>query len=195
MKEWNKTVSAKNINDTGIIAVTIYHPNRMEAQKIAGAVNYVLMTQYSAYVGAGDTVKVRLIDQPISSTIPVKPNIPVILGSMVALGLLTSLVYIYLSSENDSLEMLDYKKNNQPAFIAHTTMQNDFFQKSIAINNHPPRTEQPEYTRSIPPITPYGQHARVSLEDNLEPLFDEEMEEMIDPDTIVRQGNMQNLIQ
>ncbi len=191
MREWNKTVNAKSINDTGIIAITVYHPNRNEVQKIAGAINYVLMTQHSAYDGAGQAVKVRLIDQPISSTIPVKPNIPLVLGTMVALGFLSSLVYIYLSSESASLQMLEYQKNSQPAFIAQTMFQNQAINKPHT--ESAPTYNQEEYIpRSVPHFTPYGQHARVSLEDNFEPLFDEAA--VADPEIIVRQGNMRNII-
>lgn len=190
MREWSKTVNAKSINDTGIIAITVYHPNRNEAQKIAGAVNYVLMTQHSAYDGAAQAVKVRLIDQPISSTIPVKPNIPLVLGTMVILGFLSSLVYIYLSSENASLQMLEYQKNSQPAFIAQTMFQNQAINRAHA---QPSPYSQEEYIpQSRPHFTPYGQHARVSLEDNFEPLLNEEA--MADPEIIVRQGNMRNII-
>jgi capsular polysaccharide biosynthesis protein len=99
IKEWGKTVSAKHVNDTGIIAITVYHPNQTEAEKIAAAVNYVLMTQHSAYDGGGDTVKVRLIDQPVTSKYPVQPNV-VLIGSLaLILGLITSLIYVYLFAD------------------------------------------------------------------------------------------------
>ncbi len=96
MKEWNRTVSAKSINDSGIISVTVYHADRAQAEKIDRAINHVLMTQNVAYHGSGEAVKVRLIDQPLTSSFPVKPNIPLILGLAIALGLVTSLIYLYL---------------------------------------------------------------------------------------------------
>ncbi|MCX6793025.1 MAG: Wzz/FepE/Etk N-terminal domain-containing protein [Candidatus Falkowbacteria bacterium] len=97
MKQWQKTVSAKSINDSGIIAITAYHPNRDQAEKIDRAINYVLMTQNTAYHGSGDAVKVRLIDQPITSSYPVKPNIFLTLGIAIALGFIAGLVYVYLT--------------------------------------------------------------------------------------------------
>jgi uncharacterized protein involved in exopolysaccharide biosynthesis len=97
MEQWTKTVTAKNINDSGIISISVYHPNREQADKINRAINYVLMTQNTAYHGSGDAVKVRLIDQPITSTYPVKPDILLTLGLAIALGFLTSLIYVYLT--------------------------------------------------------------------------------------------------
>lgn len=97
MKEWNRTVTAKSINDSGIISIVVYHPDRSQAEKIDRAINHVLMTQNTAYHGSGDAVKVRLIDQPITSTLPVKPNILLTIGLAIALGFVTSLIYIYLA--------------------------------------------------------------------------------------------------
>lgn len=100
MREWDRTVTAKSINDSGIIAITVYHPNRNQAEQIDRAINFVLMTQNTAYHGSGDAVKVRLIDQPISSTWPVRPNVFLIISIAVLLGFLTSLVYLYLIPQN-----------------------------------------------------------------------------------------------
>lgn len=191
MKEWGKTVEAKNINDTGIIAISVYHPNKVEAQKIAGAVNYVLMTQHSAYDGAGEAVKVRLIDQPISSTIPVKPNIPLILGSMVILGFLSSLVYIYLLSENVAVKQREFANETQPAFLARTSVPKQTFENKFT-DFRPFHTEQPAY-RPTSQLSPYGQRSRVTLTE--QPIITpDDMEGVIDPETIVRQGNMHNIL-
>ncbi len=100
MKQWEKTINAKSINDSGIIAITVYHPNRAQAEKIDRAINHVLMTQHTAYHGSGEAVKVRLIDQPITSSFPVKPNIPLTIGLAIILGFIAGLVYVYLTPQN-----------------------------------------------------------------------------------------------
>ncbi|WKZ24500.1 MAG: GNVR domain-containing protein [Patescibacteria group bacterium] len=100
MKEWKKTVNVKSLSDSGIIAISVYHPDRAQAEKIIRSVNHVLMTQHGAYHGSGESVKVRLIDQPVTSNFPVKPNIPLIAALAVALGAVTGLVYVYLLPRN-----------------------------------------------------------------------------------------------
>ncbi len=108
MKQWSRTVSAKSINDSGIIAVSVYHPDRAQAERIDRAINYVLMTQNTAYHGSGDAVKVRLIDQPITSSYPVKPNIPLVLGIAIIFGGAISLIYIYLAPHAQVYETHKY---------------------------------------------------------------------------------------
>jgi uncharacterized protein involved in exopolysaccharide biosynthesis len=99
LKEWGKTVSADAINDTGIISVNVFHKDKYQAAQIAEAVNYILKTKNGLYHGGGDKVSVKVIDPPIVSRFPVKPNIILNLSLAFALGLIFSLCYIYLLPE------------------------------------------------------------------------------------------------
>ncbi|MBU0636913.1 MAG: hypothetical protein ABH818_02025 [Patescibacteria group bacterium] len=99
MKKWNKTVNTKVINDSSIIVVSAYHPDRSQAEQIAKSVSYVLQTKHALYHGGGDNVKIKIIDESIVSRFPVKPNI--ILNLIVGLvaGLFLAFGYIHLFSE------------------------------------------------------------------------------------------------
>jgi len=44
LKLWKKTVSARNINNTGVMEVAVYHPDSNQAKQIAIAVNNLLVT-------------------------------------------------------------------------------------------------------------------------------------------------------
>jgi capsular polysaccharide biosynthesis protein len=99
MKKWGNTNQTKTISDTGIIEINVYHPNPYQAQQIALAVNDVLINKNSNYQGNGQGIKVNIIDQPLISTYPVKPNLPQNLALALASGLLLSLFYIYLFPE------------------------------------------------------------------------------------------------
>lgn len=98
-KRWHKTISAQAINDTGIIVITAYHSERAQAEAIARAVGHVLMTQHTNYHGLGDNLKIKLLDEPLTSNYPVKPNLALNLILAVVLGLIFSLCYIYLLPE------------------------------------------------------------------------------------------------
>jgi len=98
-KNWNKTIEVKKINNTGIISVTAYHPKQDQAEKIARGVGYILITQNSNYHGLGDKVSLKLLDEPINSTWPVKPNLLLNAVLSLFLGLVFSLIYIYLVGE------------------------------------------------------------------------------------------------
>lgn len=95
MKNWSKTVSAKAINDSGIISLSVYHTDRSQAELINRAVVYTLQTKHGLYHGGGD-VAIKVIDEPITSNYPVQPNLILNFGLALILGFIFSLVYIYL---------------------------------------------------------------------------------------------------
>ncbi len=111
MEKWAETVDAKAINDTGIILINVYHPDRYQADQIAEAVNYILKTKNNQYHGADD-VSIKVIDQPIVSSWPVKPNIFLNLGLALALGLVFSLSFIYLFPKSE----FSFKRKFFPRF-------------------------------------------------------------------------------
>jgi len=99
MKAWSKTVSAKAINDSGIISLSVYHTDRAQAESIARAVIYTLQTKHGLYRGSGSNVSVKIIDEPITSNYPVKPNLIFNFSLALALGLIFAGMYIYLFPE------------------------------------------------------------------------------------------------
>ena len=99
MKTWNKTVSAKSNNDSGIISINVYHKDRSQTDLIARAVVYTLQTKHGLYHGGGENVSIKVIDDPITSNYPVKPNLILNFGLALALGIIFSGVYIYLFPE------------------------------------------------------------------------------------------------
>lgn len=115
MKNWTQTVSAKAVSDTGIINIGVYHVDKHQSSQIARAINFVLQTKHSDYHGSGSNVTIKIIDQPITSTLIAKPNIPLNLGLGLVLGFILGLYYIYLFPEERydfKLFLKKKKKNN-----------------------------------------------------------------------------------
>ena len=98
IERWRKTISTKTKQDTGIIEINIYHTSVIEAKKIALAVNDILINNNKAYHG-GENIKINVIDQPLASDYPVKPNL--INNGIIALAIfsLFSLFFIYIFPE------------------------------------------------------------------------------------------------
>lgn len=112
LKIWEKTVVAKAVNDSGIISVNIYHTDRYQTEQIARAVNYVLKTKNSQFYAGGSSVNIKVIDEPIVSKWPVKPNAPLNIGFAIILGFISGLFYIYiLPDEKYSLRILPKPRN------------------------------------------------------------------------------------
>ncbi len=76
LKSWKKTVSVDILKDTGIITVSVYNRDKLQAEQIAHAIANVLVTQGKEYHGGGDDVTIRIIDGPRVSDRTVIPNIP-----------------------------------------------------------------------------------------------------------------------
>lgn len=113
MKNWRKTVYAKPISDSGIIDIKVYHQNKEQLAQIANAINFILKSKHNLYHGAGNNITIKIIDKPIISTWPTKPN--VLLNVFVAFifALILSLSYIYLFPEKKYDIRLWPKKKNK----------------------------------------------------------------------------------
>ncbi|MBI2551964.1 hypothetical protein HYW17_01520 [Candidatus Uhrbacteria bacterium] len=87
---WDDTVEVDVARGTGLVRITAFHPDRDQAKRIVAASAFLLSAQGSDYVGRELTV--RLVDPPLASKFPVRPNLPLnavvggILGAFLASG-------------------------------------------------------------------------------------------------------------
>lgn len=98
IKKWQKTVETKTQGDTGIISISVYHPNVQEAKNIALAVNNTIINSNQNYQG-GQNVRINIIDQPLSSTYPTKPNLVLNTLAALAISFFLSIFFIYVFPE------------------------------------------------------------------------------------------------
>ncbi len=125
LKIWNKTVDTRAQGDTGIIDINVYHPNVSEAKKIALAVNDILINRNQEYQG-GQSIKINIIDQPLASLYPTKPNIPFNLVATFFLSFVLALIYIYLFPEDKySLSVFNSKKTSYLPELEYQKLRND----------------------------------------------------------------------
>lgn len=96
IRNWQKTVSAKAIDDTGIIEIKVYNSKKNQAEAILRSINYIITEEYAKYISNDNNLKIRILDQPYTSNYPVKPNILLNLGISFVLSLITGLSFIYL---------------------------------------------------------------------------------------------------
>ncbi len=112
-KEWKKTVKA-NSSNRGIITLSVFHKDRYQSDQIIRAINAALKDKHALYHGSGDSVEIRIIDQPFTSELPVKPNVVLNLLFGILFGLLFALTYAYLFPEDKyNLRLWPGKKNRQ----------------------------------------------------------------------------------
>jgi len=187
IKEWKKTVFAKSGGDTGIIDIEIYHTDPEEAKKISIAVNQLIISGQSPYKFNANQTKISVIDEPVVSTFPVKPNIALNLGLGLLFGFLSGCSYIYLFpkerlSEKMAKELFSQEKIKtdnqmpnfpaaQPAFIPETVAANSYQPEMVPANlpiysqETSGLTENASETEEIPPAnfnTPFNFKGNIS---------------------------------
>jgi capsular polysaccharide biosynthesis protein len=90
-RRWRETIATQVVRGSGMLDVTVYHVDPEQAEQISRAVAFVLTTEGAEYIGGGD-VEIRLVDEPLVSKWPVRPNIPanafagLVLGGIAGVG-------------------------------------------------------------------------------------------------------------
>ena len=99
-KAWAKTVDTQVVRGSGLLQVAVYHKNKDQAVEIARDIAYTLTTEGWQYVGGGD-LQVKLVDDPLISRFPVKPNVPVNAVTGFVLGLIAGAGYVMITRKKE----------------------------------------------------------------------------------------------
>jgi capsular polysaccharide biosynthesis protein len=97
-RAWQKTVEATVSRGSGLLTISAYHQDIKQAEQIIRAVAFVLTNRVSEFTSGG-SVQVRLIDAPLNSRWPVKPNILANIFSGFFLAGFVGVGYVLLQSE------------------------------------------------------------------------------------------------
>lgn len=92
---WEKTVGADKIGDTSMLEITAYDEDPKKAESLVKAVANVLVTEGDAYHGAGDTVDLRVVDSPLTSAFPARPNLMLYGPAAFVLGALAGVLFVF----------------------------------------------------------------------------------------------------
>ncbi len=111
IKTWRQNINAKVYGDTGIIEINVYHENKKQANQLALAINDTLMNQAHIYSG-NENISIKIIDQPLVSDKPIKPNVPFVLVITIIGAFIFSLMFIYIFPE-DKYSIKFFKKSKK----------------------------------------------------------------------------------
>lgn len=94
-RAWERTVATSVLPETSVMELRVYHARAAQARTVAEGVAGVLVRDANRYTGSAD-ISVQVIDPPLVSRFPVKPNIPanVLIGFL--LGGVLGAVWRYL---------------------------------------------------------------------------------------------------
>lgn len=177
VKKWGKTIFARSSGATGVIDIEVYHTNPEEAKRISLAVNNLIISGQSPYKFDPNATKINVIDEPVVSTFPVKPNIPVNLAISILFGFLAGCSYVYLFPKERVSEKLAKKIfGTEQVKTKERVNHNPSFQPVISMQDEPVNI----------PIVP----------NNL-PIFNQTIEEIPEPEFYIPQhfqGNINNVL-
>jgi capsular polysaccharide biosynthesis protein len=97
-KQWNKIISTTVARGTGLLTIKAYHQDVDQAERISSAIAFVLTNEGWTYTSGGN-ITVRLVDEPLNSRWPARPNIPANAFSGLILGGLIGVVYVLIQYE------------------------------------------------------------------------------------------------
>jgi capsular polysaccharide biosynthesis protein len=96
-RQWRQMIETQVVRGTGMLQVSVYHPDVEQAEQFARAVAFVLTKEGYQYVGGGD-LQVKLVDEPLNSRWPVKPNVPANAFTGLILGVIAGSGYVMATS-------------------------------------------------------------------------------------------------
>ncbi|HCC23620.1 TPA: hypothetical protein DF272_05620 [Candidatus Falkowbacteria bacterium] len=97
---WTRIVDADVPSGTTILEISTFHRDRNQATVLAQAIAYVLIRESDEYIGISD-VELKVVDAPLTSEYPVKPNFVLNVLFGVLLGLLVSIIYVLITYSED----------------------------------------------------------------------------------------------
>ncbi len=89
---WPQMVNASVVYGTGVLRVSAYNTDEIQAAAFAGAAAQTLATKGFEYVGGDMTI--RVVDNPVVTPWPVRPNIPVNMALGFVVGVLVMSVIV-----------------------------------------------------------------------------------------------------
>jgi capsular polysaccharide biosynthesis protein len=91
-------VDATVTRGTGLLEIQVYHMDIEQAELIARSVSAVLVTEGWTYTSGG-SISIQLVDEPLDSRWPVRPNVPTNAFTGFFLGGLAGVAYVYFKAD------------------------------------------------------------------------------------------------
>lgn len=100
-KTWNRMISASVARGTGLLSIDVHHRRPEQAKIISEAIAFVLTQQGWRYTSGG-SISVRLVDEPLISRYPVRPNVPANGFVGLVIGVLIGGAFVLLRAEGEA---------------------------------------------------------------------------------------------
>lgn len=89
-KAWEKMIETQVASQSGIMTVDVFYKEKTQAEIVSRAIASVLINDSAEYHGGGSSVVIKMVNTPLVSNYPVRPNIILNVFSALVLGLVLS---------------------------------------------------------------------------------------------------------
>lgn len=101
-KEWQRQVKNRIDSDKGIIEITAYDKNKSQSVEMLNGIIKTLTDNGEKYHG-GSNISIRVIDEPLISKNPARPNILLNTSAAAILAFIGSVTLVYLFSSDSNM--------------------------------------------------------------------------------------------
>ena len=101
-KEWLETVNVKIIPNTSILEIKSYHSSAFQSEKILNKILSILLKNHQLYHGGGEDIRLEIINNPLTSNYPTKPNwaLNLFLSLILAIFFIITLLVLFPNKVN-----------------------------------------------------------------------------------------------
>lgn len=135
---WQKKISTQVFPETSILVIDVFDRDKKEANIIASAVASVLVSDSAEYHGGGSDVSIKVINEPLVSNRPTRPNIVLNLLAGLVLGLILSSAWVFYKHDK-SLEVEDLVTEIQAETEMNPEMDTEDYRREQVKNIFEPR--------------------------------------------------------
>jgi capsular polysaccharide biosynthesis protein len=125
-EKWQKTVVASVPSGKSKLDISVYHTDPAQALQISNAIAYTLTEKKRDYIGIDD-IDLKVLDSPLVSKYPVKPNVILNLFVGLLLGFVVGVFYVIVSYDprRDRLFAVPEYKDNEPHLVEYDEVPQD----------------------------------------------------------------------
>lgn len=92
-ESWAQRIETRALPDVGLLKISAFHEDQNVASQLAYAVATVLAKNGTDYLGSGKNIVLKVVDAPLTSKTPVRPNVPLNLAFGALLGFGATLAF------------------------------------------------------------------------------------------------------
>jgi hypothetical protein len=150
MKTWSETLDI-HMETQGIIAVDVYHRNPDQAKQISLALDNYLTGENQYFQEMGDKAKLEIIDQPIVSRYPVKPNLAGNALASLILGMIIGIASMFFKPKiRMKMKEVEGRVKKENKKVEYIPVENMDFLKENVVNIDMGNSQNQEIDRREP---------------------------------------------